>query len=927
MSKIPSREEALFTDALALPRAERGAYLAQGCGGDFALLVRLVALVAAHEGKDSLLASAPEPCAALHEEKPGDRIGRYKLLQKIGEGGCGVVWMAGQEEPVRRRVALKVIKLGMDTKAVLARFEAERQALAMMNHPNIAKVLDGGATATGRPYFVMELVRGIPITRFCDDHHLPTKARLELFIQVCHAIQHAHQKGIIHRDIKPSNVLVALHDDVAVPAVIDFGIAKATQGRLTDATLFTGIEQFIGTPVYMSPEQAEYTPHDIDTRSDIYSLGVMLYELLTGRPPFDPKSLTSGGLDQVRRIIRETEPPRPSTCVRTLTDSERATTAGFRSIAPAQLATQLRGDLDGIVMKALEKRRVRRYETANALAADIVRHLNDEPVVARPPGSLYRFRKLVRRNRLTFAAAALVALALLGGALVSLRQAVRATRAEHSVRLERNKAMEVSARADALLAFMLGDLRRRLATVGRLDVLEAVGDQAFAYFTSLQPGEINETTLASHASALTLIGDVRVDQARYPEALHSYQEAFARAVAVTERNPRAAAALFARGQAEFGIANVYWKRTELGSATEWFTRYRDTARALNALDPRNLDWRRELASAFNALAAVAMKRGELAAAREGFLGRLAAVNSLIEALPEDLELKYHAANTVSFLGSVAERSGDLAEALRRHGEEVARYEEILQLDPRTPRWKFHLAAALSFQADILAATGQRAAAREALARARPLFEAAVTHDPMNRRWQTNLLIQNLKESTLAEPDGAEETELRRIESTRQALEELAAKEPTDHRIAFRLAMAWRLEARLRHATGRPDAALAAARACELGRTMIRDDAEMASEIGECAQAAIVAGRIAAAQGDAAGAVRHWTRAREVLAWLPAGTRHWRVLDPAARVATLMGQTEEAEALIVQLNQQGYVPLEPWPHAEPIILSDRPTIHP
>jgi serine/threonine protein kinase len=384
------------------------------------------------------------PNVAATAEKAGDRIGRYKLLQQIGEGGCGLVYMAEQEEPVRRRVALKVIKLGMDTKTVIARFEAERQALAMMDHPNIAKVLDAGATDTGRPYFVMELVRGIKITDYCDEHNLSTKDRLELFIQVCHAVQHAHHKGVIHRDLKPSNILVASNDGVPVPKVIDFGISKATQGRLTDQTLFTAFEQFIGTPAYMSPEQAELTMQDVDTRTDIYSLGVLLYELLTGTTPFDAQQLLASGLDAMRRTIREQEPVRPSTKFSTMLEREQTSAAKHRHTEAVKLIHLLRGDLDWIVMKCLEKDRARRYETANGLAKDLQRYLTDEPVVARPPSKLYRLQKLVRRNKLFFAAVGAVAVTLILGLAGSTWEYLKERDARQNAVTEAAKANAVS---------------------------------------------------------------------------------------------------------------------------------------------------------------------------------------------------------------------------------------------------------------------------------------------------------------------------------------------------------------------------------------------------------------------------------------------------------------------------------------------------
>src|SRR5579859_1105684 len=381
--------------------------------------------------------------ADLSGDVIGQRIGRYKILEKVGEGGCGVVYVAEQTEPVRRRVALKVIKLGMDTKAVVGRFEAERQALAMMDHPNIAKVLDAGATERGRLYFVMELVRGIRITEYCDQNQLSTPERLDLFIKVCQAIQHAHQKGVIHRDIKPSNIMVTLHDGVPVPKVIDFGIAKATEGRLTDATVYTQLHQFIGTPAYMSPEQAEMSGLDVDTRSDIYSLGVLLYELLTGKTPFDATELMSQGIDAMRKAIREKDPVRPSTKLATLQGEELTTTAKCRSLDAPKLIHLLRGDLDWIVMKCLEKDRTRRYETANGLAADLKRHLAHEPVTARPPSRAYRFQKAIRRNRLAFSAAAIVIAALVAGIGVSTWEMIRATQAER----QQNQLRQVAVKA------------------------------------------------------------------------------------------------------------------------------------------------------------------------------------------------------------------------------------------------------------------------------------------------------------------------------------------------------------------------------------------------------------------------------------------------------------------------------------------------
>ena len=438
----------LFAEALRLTNAaERAAYLDRTCAGDPALRQEVESLLGAYAQAGDFLRptiSILEP--DLAREHAGTRIGRYKLLEQIGEGGFGVVWMAEQEEPVRRRVALKIIKLGMDTKEVVARFEAERQALAMMEHPNIARVFDGGATDTGRPYFVMELVKGIPITSYCDAHKLATRERLDLFMQVCHAVQHAHQKGVVHRDLKPSNILVTVRDDQPVPKVIDFGVAKATQARLTEKTMFTQFRQWIGTPAYMSPEQAGLASLDVDTRSDVYSLGVLLYELLTGRTPFDTQKLLEKGYEAVMRTIREEEPPKPSTRLSTLAGEELSAVAASRGAEPATLNRLVRGDLDWIVMKALEKDRKRRYDTPGTLAQDIARHLSSEPVLATPPSVGYLFQKYVRRHRLGVSVGIAVALTVLTGAGVSLWQAVLA---RQQAQLAENRRREAETSREA----------------------------------------------------------------------------------------------------------------------------------------------------------------------------------------------------------------------------------------------------------------------------------------------------------------------------------------------------------------------------------------------------------------------------------------------------------------------------------------------
>jgi serine/threonine protein kinase/tetratricopeptide (TPR) repeat protein len=483
-----NRVESIFTEALThTDPAARAAYLAGACGDDAALRQQVERLLAVHDSGENLLPDPIQDEASLDlpvGEGVGSTIGRYKLLEQIGEGGFGVVFMAEQSHPVRRRVALKIIKLGMDTKQVVARFQAERQALAMMDHASIARVFDAGSTDTGRPYFVMELVRGVPITTYGDQHQLKPRQRLDLFLDVCSAVQHAHQKGIIHRDLKPSNILVTMHDQKPVVKIIDFGVAKAVQGKLTDGTLFTGFRQMVGTPAYMSPEQAEMNGGlDVDTRSDVYSLGVLLYELLTGVTPVDAATLRAAAYDEMRRIIREVDPPAPSARLSSLADATQTQVAQRRQTDPQRLLQSLRGDLDWIVMRCLEKDRTRRFNSVSDLSDDLQRYLSDQPILARPPSAIDRLRKFVRRNRLPVVAGSVAVVALMIGisiailGLVQARQAAqRADREAANARMQALRSEQVS----AFLRKMLSGVRPGVALGQDTRLLHGILDEAAA---------------------------------------------------------------------------------------------------------------------------------------------------------------------------------------------------------------------------------------------------------------------------------------------------------------------------------------------------------------------------------------------------------------------------------------------------------------
>ncbi len=785
MSKEVPGIDSIFCAAIELgSAADRASYLDQACGGDVKLRRRLEILLDAHFRAGSFLESpAPALNATINQPisaEPGMIIGPYKLLQQIGEGGMGVVYMAEQTEPVERRVALKIIKPGMDSRQVIARFEAERQALSLMDHPNIAKVLDAGTTGPasgcpGRPYFVMELVKGVPITVYCDEKHLTVRQRLELLLPVCQAVQHAHQKGIIHRDIKPSNVMVALYDGRPVPKVIDFGVAKATGSRLTDKTVFTEFGQVVGTMEYMSPEQAELNQLDVDTRSDIYSLGVLLYELLTGTTPLERKRLCAAAFDEMLRMIREEEPPKPST--RLSTANERASIAANRGLEPKKLSGLVRGELDWIVMKALEKDRSRRYETANGLAMDISRYLADEAVQACPPSATYRFRKFARRNRVAMTTVVLVSATLVLGTVASTWQAVRATRAENlaDARLtaetqarqaaDEARAAEIKQRKAAESDRAEANKQRSAAEVNHRKAKAAVDK----YFTLVSenklfdvPGleslrkelleaalEFYEGAALERTSDAAVLIDAAVTQLRLSSiylALNRIDDfivAIRRALDVVDRlgrdHPNS-------GEHERKLAGFWqgmrWTKTGMRAprdtlgALQTMLRLEATWTQLAQKYPSDVAFQSDLGYVRSMLGAGMEQAGRKNDATTWFRKGVVIGEKLVETEPT--VPKYRADLAVGSLllarSLIAETHSD--EALKLTRKAIQLDEELLAESPKVPAYRAHLAVGLRDLADQIAPT-QPQNAKDAYGRAIELTESLIREFPEHRGFVEN----------------------------------------------------------------------------------------------------------------------------------------------------------------------------------------------
>ncbi len=747
MNDLASSLKSVFGRAIEIGSPdERAAYLDRECGANNVLRAEVEGLIQALDKAGEFM-QRPADAGAVGtiaqqsvSECRGSVIGPYKLLEQIGEGGMGVVFMAEQARPVQRRVALKIIKAGMDTREVVARFEAERQALAMMDHPNIARVLDAGATDTGRPFFVMELVRGVAVTEYCNEKNLSIRERLELFVTVCQAVQHAHQKGIIHRDIKPTNVLVTLHDSRPMIKVIDFGVAKATGQKLTDKTLVTGFTQMIGTPLYMSPEQAEMTSQDIDTRSDIFSLGVLLYELLTGTTPFDSQRLKSASFDELRRIIREEEPPRPSTRLTTIAAEAASTVGTQRKTDPRQLSRLFRGELDWIVMKCLEKDRTRRYETASALAGDVERYLHDEPVQACPPSARYRSAKFVRRNKAALITAAAVMLSLIGGiagttwGLVRTGQALRDETAEHE------RADQQSELALNTLRLVINDIQSKLALIpAARDVRRSLLNTAIGGLKQVA-GNLKTATRADHALMLTHIelGDTFLRTlGSSEEAGEQFRSANVIALKLADDDPH-------NLQAQLDLAYSYDRIGALNkglgkhpAALDACKKSLEICTKLAQADPQSTKAQGNLAVVLDALANEYLRMGNLSDALSANEKVFEIVDKLAQHDPDNAEYQSALAGSYQHLGMVKMRLGNIPAARDDFQKELEICQRLAQSHPNNAKTD-QLGCAYRDQGDVNLALANLPAANDDFQKELEISQNIADNDPHNVQAQLDV---------------------------------------------------------------------------------------------------------------------------------------------------------------------------------------------
>ncbi len=726
----------------------------------------------------------------------GQLIGAYRLISRVGEGGMGEVWQAQQLAPVKRIVAVKLLKAGMDTRQIIARFGVERQMLALMQHPGIAQMFDAGVTDAGRSYFVMEYVEGVRITTWCDDHKLGLRARLALFQHVCEAVQHAHQKGVIHRDLKPSNVLVTTQG--GRPKVIDFGLAKAITPDLKDAML-TEFGTMLGTPAYASPEQMSFGEIDIDTRSDVYSLGALLYELLVGVIPFDTYSARAETVIERQLAMRERAPARPS--VRVSRMGERlASIARLRGLESHSLRRQLRGELDWIVMKALERERERRYNSPLELSLDITRYLNHEPLTAGPPTTAYRIRKFVRRHRVGTAFAATLALVMIAFVAVTIVQAQRIAQQRDRATAEAANAELRRSQAEGLIGFMLGDLRERLEPVGKLDVLDAVGNQAMRYFAVLG-SRGSEAEILARARALRQIGEVRFGQGRLEPALESFHESQRVLERLHDEHPANNDYLFELAQSEFWIGYVAWERKDFAQAERRMTRYMECSRILQQREPDNAAYELELVAAHSNLGGVARERGNPHEALRRYETSIALGRKIIAADPANTDAVAGVAEDQSWVGRTLLQLGRLQQSEDAYRAAVGLYRNLHETgEDRT--YSQDYASLMLLLADVHLRQNEMESAQRVMDVSEPVLRSLTRHDPANARWQSLVNYAAMLRAAMSPPNAAES----HLAAAFEGMQTLAQSDPTNAGYWHRLAQITHARAEIALRQGKPQRA-------------------------------------------------------------------------------------------------------------------------